>query len=41
MGRKGYWGALEKPIKLAFDTMKIIKNDIMSAKNIHVLISKS
>jgi hypothetical protein len=41
MGRKGYWGTLEKPIKIAFDTMKAIKNDIMSAKSINVLISKS
>ncbi len=41
VGRKGYWGTVEKPIKIAFDKMKAVKNDIMSAKNINVLIRKS
>jgi hypothetical protein len=30
VGRKGYWGTLEKPIKIAFDKMKAVKNDIGS-----------
>lgn len=25
MGRKGYWGTLKKPIKIAFDTLKAVK----------------